>query len=114
MRLLVVTAVAAERDSAARGLLHTLVRATDPVSLPGYELERLTGAGSPDPHTDLLAAGVGPAAAAAGASAALTAAALAGEPYGLVLSAGIGGGFQPAAPVGSVVVADAIIAADLG
>ena len=31
-----------------------------------------------------------------------------------MVSAGIGGGFAPAAPVGSLVVADAIVAADLG
>ncbi|MFE7135211.1 futalosine hydrolase, partial [Streptomyces sp. NPDC057638] len=35
-------------------------------------------------------------------------------PYDLVVSAGIGGGFPGRAPVGSVVVADAITAADLG
>jgi futalosine hydrolase len=63
---------------------------------------------------DVLAAGVGPAAAAAGTSAALTAGALMGATYDLVVSAGIGGGFPAAAPVGAVVVADAIIAADLG
>ncbi|MEU9580334.1 futalosine hydrolase [Streptomyces chilikensis] len=63
---------------------------------------------------DLLAAGVGPALAAASTATALTAAALRGEPYGLVVSAGIGGGFAPAAPVGSLVVADEITAADLG
>ncbi|MFD8026680.1 futalosine hydrolase, partial [Streptomyces lavendulae] len=34
--------------------------------------------------------------------------------YSLVISAGIGGGFVPAAPLGSLVVADAIVAADLG
>ncbi|WP_375781922.1 futalosine hydrolase [Streptomyces zingiberis] len=63
---------------------------------------------------DVLAAGVGPAAAAAGTASALTAAALRGTPYDLVVSAGIGGGFPGVAPLGSVVVADAIIAADLG
>ncbi|NEA51378.1 futalosine hydrolase, partial [Streptomyces sp. SID10815] len=42
------------------------------------------------------------------------AAALAGTPYGLVVSAGIAGGFAPGAPVGSLVVADEITAADLG
>jgi futalosine hydrolase len=63
---------------------------------------------------DLLAAGVGPALAAASAAAALTAAALEGAPYDLVVSAGIGGGFQPDAPVGSLVVADEITVADLG
>ncbi|MFG2194599.1 futalosine hydrolase [Streptomyces sp. NPDC048639] len=63
---------------------------------------------------DVLAAGVGPAAAAGGAATALTTAALAGLPYDVVVSAGIGGGFAPVAPLGSLVVADAIVAADLG
>ncbi|MET9436134.1 futalosine hydrolase [Streptomyces sp. NPDC006551] len=35
-------------------------------------------------------------------------------PYDLVVSAGIGGGFQPLAALGSVVVSDAIVGADLG
>ena len=63
---------------------------------------------------EVIAAGVGPALAAASTASALTAAALKGAPYGLVVSAGIGGGFQPEAPVGSLVVADGIVAADLG
>ncbi|CCK29289.1 futalosine nucleosidase [Streptomyces davaonensis JCM 4913] len=58
---------------------------------------------------DVLAVGVGPARAAAG-----TATALAQAPYDLVISAGIAGGFAPYAPVGSLVVADEITAADLG
>jgi futalosine hydrolase len=66
------------------------------------------------PGADLLAAGVGPALAAAATATALTAATLGGAPYDLVVSAGIGGGFQPGAPVGSLVVADEITAADLG
>jgi futalosine hydrolase len=57
---------------------------------------------------------VGPALAAASTAAALTAAALEGAPYGLVVSTGIAGGFAPHAPVGSLVVADDIVAADLG
>lgn len=57
---------------------------------------------------------MGPALAASSVSAALTAAALAGTPYGLVVCAGVAGGFQPGAPVGSLVVADDIVAADLG
>ena len=56
---------------------------------------------------DVLAAGVGPAAAAAG-----TARALAGGDYRAVLSAGVAGGFGP--PVGGTVVADRVVAADLG
>ncbi len=63
---------------------------------------------------DLLAAGVGPALAAASTAAALTAAALDGAPYDLVVSAGIAGGFLPDAPRGALVVADEITAADLG
>ncbi len=65
--------------------------------------------GTPGTPGAILAVGVGPARAAAA-----TATALAGTPYDLVISAGIGGGFQPYAPVGSLVVADEITAADLG
>ena len=83
MRILVATAVPAERDAVARAF-----------------------DGAP---VDVVAVGVGPALAAAA-----TATALAGTPYGLVVSAGIAGGFQPEAPVGSLVVADEITAADLG
>lgn len=84
-RILVVTAVEAEREAVLRGC----------------------GTGT----VDVLAAGVGPAAAAAGTATAL---ATAGEPYALVVSAGIGGGFAPAVPVGGTVVASRIVAADLG
>ncbi|QBJ91089.1 futalosine hydrolase [Streptomyces seoulensis] len=103
-RVLLATAVPAERDAVAGAFPGP----ADEVRLPGATLLRTDGG------FDLLAAGVGPALAAASTAAALTAAALAGTPYGLVVSAGIGGGFQPEAPVGSLVVADAITAADLG
>ncbi|MFF8906503.1 futalosine hydrolase [Streptomyces olivaceoviridis] len=102
--VLVATAVPVERDAVARALPAT----AGEVRLPGASLVR-TAAG-----WDLLAAGVGPALAAATTAGALTAAALAGRPYGLVVSAGIGGGFPPGAPLGSLVVADAITVADLG
>ncbi|MFD3474350.1 futalosine hydrolase [Streptomyces sp. NPDC058695] len=92
-RVLIATAVPAERDAVVRGL---------------------SEAGTALPAVDVVAVGVGPAAAAAGTATALTTAALSGRPYGLVVSAGIGGGFQPDAPLGSVVVADALTAADLG
>ncbi|MGW2701044.1 futalosine hydrolase [Streptomyces sp. NPDC001340] len=104
VRVLVATAVPAERDAVARAF----PEAGAQVRLPGVCLVR-TGAGY-----DLLAGGVGPALAAASTATALTAAALDGNPYGLVVSAGIGGGFPPEAPVGSLVVADAITVADLG
>ncbi|MFI1048381.1 futalosine hydrolase [Streptomyces griseoruber] len=103
-RILVATAVPAERDAVARAFPEP----GRPVSLPGVELRRTGGS------YDLLAAGVGPALAAASVSAALTAATLTGEPYALVVSAGIAGGFLPEAPVGSLVVADRITVADLG
>ncbi|MEU1013392.1 futalosine hydrolase [Streptomyces sp. NPDC005890] len=102
--VLVATAVPVERDAVAGAL----PPAAEETRLPGGSLRR-TAAG-----LDLLAAGVGPALAAASTAGALTAAALAGRPYRLVVSAGIGGGFLPEAPVGSLVVADAITVADLG
>ncbi len=127
IRLLVVTAVDAERDAVARGLGPTApVRCP---GLPGREMIRInhpsgsTGQGvacgpSPVRHqplsADLVAGGVGPAAAAAATDAALTAAAVHRDPYHLVISAGIAGGFAPVAAPGSVVVADRVIAADLG
>ncbi|WP_327403194.1 futalosine hydrolase [Streptomyces sp. NBC_01288] len=86
VRILVATAVPAERDAVARAFTSDLLCTVD-----------------------VIAAGVGPAAAAAA-----TATALAGTPYALVVSAGIAGGFQPEAPVGSLVIADEITAADLG
>ncbi|MFD5520442.1 futalosine hydrolase [Streptomyces sp. NPDC127066] len=97
------TAVPAEREAVAAASSGTVRE----IRLPGATLHRTGG------H-DLLAAGVGPALAAASVSAALTAAALGGTPYRLVVCAGIAGGFQPGAPVGSLVVADDIVAADLG
>ncbi|MER6997606.1 futalosine hydrolase [Streptomyces sp. NPDC000410] len=126
MRVLVVTAVAAEADSVLAGLPGRTTAHTLPGGRP---LRRCAGAGA---TVDVLAAGVGPAAAAAGTAAALTASAYESArapgpvsdmaygpyepcaPYDLVVSAGIGGGFQPAAPLGSIVVADAIVGADLG
>lgn len=83
-RILIIAAVEAERQAILRGLADAS-------------------------RFDVIAsgAGVGMAAASAGA-------ALASGAYTLVVSAGIGGGFADRAPVGSLVIADAIIAADLG
>jgi futalosine hydrolase len=67
------------------------------------------GGGSVTFDLDLLAVGVGPARAAAA-----TAAALAANTYDLVVCAGIAGGFQPEAPIASLVIADDITVADLG
>ncbi|MGW5065451.1 futalosine hydrolase [Streptomyces cyaneofuscatus] len=101
MRVLVVTAVPVERDAVTRAFGGT----PEVLTVPGAELHR-SGA------FDVLAGGAGPAAAAAAAAFAL--ASSASPPYGLVVSAGIGGGFAPAAPLGSLVVASDIVAADLG
>lgn len=86
MRVLVMTAVDAERDAVLRGLRG-------------------------DGRFDVRVAGVGPVAAAVSTAAIL---ATAGCRYGLVISAGIGGGFNGRAEVGSLVVADEMIALDLG
>ncbi|GAA1074016.1 hypothetical protein GCM10009663_13040 [Kitasatospora arboriphila] len=72
-------------------------------------LRGLARAGAPGVPVEVLAGGVGPAAAAAA-----TAAALATGRFRLVVSAGIAGGFAPHAPVGATVVASGIVAADLG
>ncbi|MFB7294331.1 futalosine hydrolase [Streptomyces rubiginosohelvolus] len=108
MRVLVVTAVPVERDAVTRAF----GGAEEHVALPGAELHR-RGA------FDVLAGGAGPAAAAAATAFALASGASASgassyAPYGLVVSAGIGGAFTPVTPLGSLVVADGIVAADLG
>lgn len=98
MHVLVVTAVEAEKAAVLRGL---------------------KGAS----RFAVLAAGVGPIAAAAGTAIFLAKQANAGESagdtinggaYDLVVSAGIGGGFPGRAELASLVLADEIIAADLG
>ena len=83
-QILVMTAVSVERDAVLRGLNN-------------------------DPRFDGLVAGVGSVVAAVN-----TARALAAKEYSLVISAGIGGGFPGRAEVGSLVVADEIVVADLG
>ena len=84
MRVLIMTAVSAERDAVLRGLRR-------------------------DTRFDVLVAGVGSVVAAVN-----TARALATAEYSLVISAGIGGGFPGRVEVGSLVVANKIIVADLG
>lgn len=83
-KILIVTAVSAEKEAVLRGL-------------------------AGNDRYEVITAGVGPAAAAS-----RTARALASGHYKLVISAGIGGGFPNQAPIGSLVVASDIIAADLG
>jgi len=85
-RCLIVTAVEAEREAVERGLSDA-ARA----------------------QTTLLVGGVG-----AAAVAAATAATLAREPHQVVVSAGIGGVFPQAGRLGDLLVAERIVAADLG
>ena len=97
MRLLIVTAVAAEADAVRAGLSEA----------------GLSEAGRwPDAVVEPV--GVGPATAAAGTARLLTLAEAAGRPYAAVLSAGIAGGFPGRADVGATVVGTRSIAADLG
>ncbi|MCW2524600.1 MAG: futalosine hydrolase [Frankiales bacterium] len=104
-RILVVTAVAAERDAVLAGLRAATATATvDAIVLQGRaEGQVQTAAGL----VDVIVGGVGPVAAAVSATRQLAAG------YDLVLAAGIAGGFAPAA-IGDVVVADAVVHADLG
>lgn len=89
-RLLVATAVDAEREAILAGVP------------PGTS------------HVTVAAVGVGPAAAAAGTARLLALAEAAGTPYRRVVCAGIGGGFARRAKVGGVVLATRSVAADLG
>ena len=106
-RLLVVTAVAIERDTVAEGAAQEF-GAAERLEIGPYEALRV------GPLT-VLAGGVGPAAAAAATATLLSLAEPEGPgEYALVVSAGIGGGFAGCADVGDVVEATAIVAADLG
>lgn len=93
-RILIVTAVEAERVAFESGLagLSDELRAACTVS----------------------AGGVGPAVVAASTAATLARAEARGAPYDVVVSAGIGGTFQQAARIGDLLVAERIVAADLG
>ncbi|MGW4722365.1 futalosine hydrolase [Streptomyces sp. NPDC004291] len=129
-RILIVTAVAAEADSVSAGLAAVATPAPEHVPLPGGLALRRHADGDRT-RVDVLVGGVGPASVAAATGTALAYASLTGgegggehdadrgerphdPPYDLVVSAGIAGGFQPAAPLGSLVVSSAIVAADLG
>jgi futalosine hydrolase len=101
-RVLVVTAVEAERAAVLRGL-----------DLPDLGPGDPRAAIDRGDRTVVAAAGVGPAAAAATA-AWLLAVPVARDPFDVVVSAGVAGGFVGRAPVGSVVLAARSIAADLG
>ncbi|MDX3853835.1 futalosine hydrolase [Streptomyces sp. AK02-01A] len=117
MRVLVVTAVVAEADSVVAGLARFAGLGVREMT-GGYEIRgHAQYAPRPSsvqiPVVDVLAGGIGPTAAAVATATALASSPY-DPPYDLVISAGVGGGFPPHAPLGSLVVADAIIAAELG
>ncbi|MFF3535197.1 futalosine hydrolase [Streptomyces sp. NPDC002466] len=120
MHVLVVTAVPAERDAVTRafgsgrpGADHSGNDSSGVGASGGGAEASVFHVRGAEVHRagpfDVLAGGVGPAAAAAS-----TAFALASDRYDLVISAGIGGGFAGVAPVGSLVVAGRVVVADLG
>ncbi|NBI28199.1 futalosine hydrolase [Chengkuizengella marina] len=83
-QILIVTAVEAEKEAILKGLHNTN-------------------------NIHVIAAGVGPSSAAAN-----TTRAICSSKYDVVISMGIGGGFADVVEVGSIVIANEIIAADLG
>jgi futalosine hydrolase len=99
-RVLVLTAVAAERDAVLRGL-----------NLPPAPV--VHDASERGDAIVVVAVGVGPAAAAARAAWLLGLAAR-DDPFDLVISAGIAGGFEGRTEVGATVLARRSVAADLG
>jgi len=99
-RILVVTAVEMEREAVLRGL--------------GLEHQFSDEDSAGRDRILVRAGGVGMAAAAAATARTLTAAELSGEPFGLVISAGVAGGFAGRADVGATVLASRSVAADLG
>jgi futalosine hydrolase len=97
-RILIVTAAPAEREAVLQGRQNAIGM------VEGIEVHRtITGAGM----VDVIAAGIGPVAAAVATACVLR------RGYELVVSAGIGGGFG-AASIGSTVVAATVVHADLG
>ncbi|MBI1758624.1 MAG: futalosine hydrolase [Actinobacteria bacterium] len=100
-RVLVITAVDAERDAVLARL-----GPSRPAG-PGRYGTRVCGTAAGE--VTVARCGVGPAAAAAG-----TAVLSAAGNHDLIISAGIAGGFPGRAEVGRIVIADQIISADLG
>lgn len=94
-RILIITAVEAERAAFRRGLSE------------GLSDELLAAC-------NVLAGGVGASTVAAATAATLARAEHEGAPYDVVVSAGIGGAFPHAAQIGDLLIAERIIAADLG
>lgn len=115
--LLVVTAVAAERQAVEEGLGEEGLGVAAPpraqVAPPKAQVAPPEVQVAP-PEVTVAAVGVGPAAAAAGTARLLALAEAAGRPYRAVVCAGIAGGFPGRAEIGAVVLATRSIQADLG
>jgi futalosine hydrolase len=126
-RTLIVTAVQAEADAVCAGLMGSWSRSrgrtpevpSPPVS-PDWDRQLLTTStlgpyvGRRRGPVTILAAGTGGPAAAAGTAVALAVAAAAGDPFTLVLSMGVAGGFRGWTETGDLAVASRLVAADLG
>jgi futalosine hydrolase len=124
-RTLIVTAVQAEADAVCAGLMGSWSRARGsspevPSASPDWDRQLLTTStlgpyvGRRRGPVTVLAAGTGGPAAAAGTAVALAVAAATGDPFTLVLSMGVGGGFRGWAEIGDLVVGTKLVAADLG
>lgn len=123
-RVLIVTAVDAEKDAVLRGLGDQAAKMFDviaggvgPAAVAASTAAKLAfaaAAGGKVLAQGSTAPAGSDAAQASAASAGLLAGAGLTPAYTLVISAGIGGGFPGRADVGSLVVADAMVAADLG
>ncbi|CAO5172706.1 futalosine hydrolase [Frankia sp. AiPs1] len=126
-RTLIVTAVTAEADAVCAGLMGSWSRGrtrlpVGPGNLvsPDWDRQLLTTStlgpyvGRRRGPVTVLAAGTGGPAAAAGAATALAVASAAGTPFDLVLTMGVAGGFRGWADIGDLVVAERMVAADLG
>jgi futalosine hydrolase len=99
-RILIVTAVEAERSAVLRGL--------------GIKPERPDEALTADDPIVVQAGGVGMASSAASTTRSLVTAHLRGAPFAFAISAGIAGGFAGRAEIGATVLASRSVAADLG
>ncbi|WP_322760708.1 futalosine hydrolase [Frankia sp. Cr2] len=127
-RVLLVTAVNPEADAVCAGMMGMWQPGAAPATtaasrsgpVPSWDRQLLTAVrlgpylGRRSGSVTVLAAGAAGPAAAAGTATALATARAAGDPFDLVISVGIAGGFTDRADIGDLVVADALIAADLG
>jgi futalosine hydrolase len=127
-RILIMTAVEAEREAVLRGLggaegFEVALAGVGPASAAARTAQAVSAGIAAMADSSAAGTARGSAAGVSGEQAAVPGAAVAaasgeadnaGGPYRLVISAGIGGGFPDRAPIGSLVVADAIMAPDLG